>query len=176
MDVRSTRRKECARARRRANRERKSRGNGGAAVTQALLESGTWLAPRPCMTGNQRRVLVVEDDDGARWALTELLRLEGFVVAEARHGLEAVTVADTFDPDVIVSDVDMPEMGGVALGRWVQQSQAAPALVLMSARPPPCPEVGAFVSKPILLETLLGAIEAALASAARPKGSNGSTH
>jgi CheY-like chemotaxis protein len=64
--------------------------------------------------------MVVEDEDATREAMTELLGHEGFVVAAARDGLEALDLlAGNFAPDVIVLDWRMPRMGGLAFLRAI---------------------------------------------------------
>ena len=60
----------------------------------------------------QRRILVVEDNDELRATMSDLLRWQGYVVNEAAHGAEALSVAVAARPDLIVTDLDMPVMDG----------------------------------------------------------------
>ncbi|MBA3658899.1 MAG: response regulator [Gemmatimonadales bacterium] len=59
-------------------------------------------------------VLVVEDEDGVREVVRAVLIEHGYTVLEARHGRDALLVADQFDATIhlLVTDVVMPEMGG----------------------------------------------------------------
>jgi len=57
-------------------------------------------------------ILVVEDNDILREGLQILLETEGFQVMSASHGLEAVQQMETNSPDLILSDISMPEMDG----------------------------------------------------------------
>ena len=69
-------------------------------------------------------VLIVDDDPSIRTTVSMLLRMEGFDVrlaADGRAGLEAALAAP---PDVIVSDLSMPQMGGLELLRAVGQDAA----------------------------------------------------
>jgi CheY-like chemotaxis protein len=60
-----------------------------------------------------KNVLVVDDDDGVRESVAELLELEGFGVHTARNGREALDfLRSTPTPDLIVLDLMMPVMGG----------------------------------------------------------------
>jgi CheY-like chemotaxis protein len=114
------------------------------------------------------RVLIVEDDTGARWALAELLRSEGFVVTEAVDGVEALELLGDAAPDVIVSDVELPRLGGMELYERVQRLPDGPPMLLMGARCPPS-YPGTFIGKPIVFETFVDALESTLAGrGARP--------
>src|SRR5687767_11546587 len=63
----------------------------------------------------RRRVMVVEDDEGIREALCDLLDTEGFAVTAAVHGADALSKlrdATLSRPDVILLDLMMPVMDG----------------------------------------------------------------
>ena len=70
------------------------------------------------------RVLLVEDDDDGRAVLALILDLAGAQVAAARSVREAVDVLGTMRPDVIVSDIGLPDEDGVALIRHVRAREA----------------------------------------------------
>lgn len=59
-----------------------------------------------------KRVLVAEDNDDARVALAETLRMEGYEVFEARDGHEALEILQHIDPCAVVLDLVMPGMTG----------------------------------------------------------------
>lgn len=61
------------------------------------------------------RILVTDDNSEYRQNIIELLQFEGFDVVEATNGKEAVEKALTLHPDVILCDVDMPNMDGFAV-------------------------------------------------------------
>ena len=60
-----------------------------------------------------QRILIADDEPDIRLVLRTRLELEGFAVLEARDGAEAVRMAQSETPDLIVLDVMMPEMDGV---------------------------------------------------------------
>ena len=62
-----------------------------------------------------RRVLVVDDSLSMRRTLTQLVEDAGFSVRSARDGLEAVALVDAFHPDVVLTDLEMPNMNGLEL-------------------------------------------------------------
>src|SRR5690606_27172315 len=62
-----------------------------------------------------RRVLVVDDEENLRLVLRTLLRRHGYEVETAKNGEEALALVDGFGPDVVLTDVRMPKMGGLDL-------------------------------------------------------------
>ena len=81
------------------------------------------------------RVVLIEDDDDGRMMLTILLELAGAKVAAAGSVHEALALLDTIRPDVIVSDVGMPDEDGFALirrvrAREVEGGGSVPAIAL----------------------------------------------
>jgi DNA-binding NtrC family response regulator len=58
------------------------------------------------------RILVIEDDDGIRDNLRELLEMENYTVQEAADGEEGVRLALTTPPDLVICDIMMPELDG----------------------------------------------------------------
>ena len=67
------------------------------------------------------RILVVDDDAGARAVLTAFLAQEGHRVETAGNGLEALEVLTGRSYDVILSDLRMPGMGGDELYRRIER-------------------------------------------------------
>jgi putative two-component system response regulator len=69
---------------------------------------------------NQETLLIVEDNPTLREGLQEMLSLEGFTVITAANGREALEKTKTTTPDLILSDIAMPEMDGIAFFREVR--------------------------------------------------------
>jgi PAS domain S-box-containing protein len=72
-------------------------------------------------TADRGRVLIVDDDSRILDLLVELLELEGYEVASAGDGAEALDLTHSFVPDVVVSDVVMPVVGGLELCRRLKE-------------------------------------------------------
>ena len=70
----------------------------------------------------EHTVLVVDDEDAIRSGLAAALRRASFVVLEARNGVEALSVVESNDPDVVVLDIMMPEMDGREVCRRMRES------------------------------------------------------
>lgn len=76
-------------------------------------------------------VLVVDDDESIRVALERALGIEGFVVSSVPGGRDALEAVEHDPPDVIVLDVAMPDLDGVAVTRALRgQGLRLPILVL----------------------------------------------
>ncbi|MHC4078219.1 MAG: sigma-54-dependent transcriptional regulator, partial [Planctomycetota bacterium] len=58
------------------------------------------------------KILIVDDEYDMRWVLRGLFQDAGFDVADAEDGRQALKLLDTFQPDVILTDVSMPNMDG----------------------------------------------------------------
>ena len=84
------------------------------------------------------KVLIVDDELPARRRLQELLadlssRVGLDVVAEAANGREALTLAASHQPDVVLLDIRMPEIEGVEVARHLQKLPHPPAIVFTTA-------------------------------------------
>src|ERR1700738_4471983 len=80
-----------------------------------------------------RRVLVVDDEENIRLVLRTLLRKHGYDVEVADRGESALALVDTFGPDVILTDVRMPKMGGLDLLATLKAKQYPATVIVMSA-------------------------------------------
>jgi CheY-like chemotaxis protein len=70
---------------------------------------------------NLRRILVVDDFPHSATTLAKLLRQDGYEVRTAVDGVEALKVAASFQPDVIVLDIAMPRLDGYEVARRIRQ-------------------------------------------------------
>jgi two-component system response regulator MprA len=80
------------------------------------------------------RVLVVDDDPPLRRMLSRTLVAEGFEVVVAGDGGAALAAAETFAPDVIVLDVAMPGVDGLALCRRLRARGLSTPILMLTAR------------------------------------------
>jgi CheY-like chemotaxis protein len=101
-------------------------GRHGPALMALMGEEG----PEPPLEAQEvglsgRRILVADDDPAVLWFFAGLLREEGATVAEASNGKQALEEARRFHPELIISDIVMPEMDGLGLCRALA---AEPAL------------------------------------------------
>jgi DNA-binding NtrC family response regulator len=80
------------------------------------------------------RVLVVEDDRTTRYGLTELVRSWGYLADGAADGEEALQKITTFRPAIIITDLVMPRMDGLALLRALRDQLSDLAIILLTAQ------------------------------------------
>ena len=79
------------------------------------------------------KVLVVEDDPNLREAIVDSLMLKGHQVQDACNGSEAVKIIAQSSLDIILSDINMPEMDGLELLAHVKKNQPWLPIILMTA-------------------------------------------
>ena len=77
-------------------------------------------------------MLVVEDEDAVRRMLARALREGGYEVVEAGDGAEALELAAARRFDAVVTDVDMPRLGGLDLAHRLGEERAAPPVLFVS--------------------------------------------
>ena len=75
------------------------------------------------MSNRRYKILIVEDDQNLRLTLTELLRMEGFSVVTARDGDVGYLQAMAHQPDLIITDLNMPILDGVELARLLRRQR-----------------------------------------------------
>jgi two-component system response regulator AtoC len=80
-----------------------------------------------------RRVLVVDDEENLRLVLRTYLKREGYEVEVASTGDEALALVERFGPDVILTDVRMPRMGGLDLLATLKAKGIDATVIVMSA-------------------------------------------
>ena len=124
---------------------------------------------------NQGRILVVDDDPQIVKLITDYLTAEGDTVDAALHGADALTAASEHRPDVVLLDVMMQGLNGVAVLDRLHAMEPAVRVVMMTAihdatLQQKTRSMGAFayVIKPFTLSQLLQAVVAALAGSNRP--------
>jgi DNA-binding NarL/FixJ family response regulator len=80
-------------------------------------------------------VLIVDDHPEFRRSARALLEDEGFIVAgEARDGQEAVSLATRLRPDIVLLDIQLPDVDGFEVAERLAASVAPPMVVFISSR------------------------------------------
>jgi len=111
-------------------------------------------------------VLVVDDEPAIRAVLTILLADEGYRVISAADGQEALDHLAHHRPDVIVSDIRMPRLHGLAMVERLRADGLATPVILVSSCSPHSNLPGVrFIAKPFDLDHITAAVAACLANA-----------
>ena len=125
------------------------------------------------MAQPETTVLVVEDEESFVDALVVGLKREGFLVKVARDGVEALTLFDAVQPDLVLLDVMLPKMSGIDVCREIRSRSRVP-IVMVTAKGSEIDtvvglEVGAddYVTKPYRLRELVARMRAVLRRAPR---------
>jgi two-component system OmpR family response regulator len=119
--------------------------------------------------GETERILVVDDEPNITDLVATALRYEGFDVAVAGNGLDAIREANAFRPDLIVLDVMLPDRSGFDLLARLRADRVRLPVVFLTARDSTEDKVKGltvggddYVTKPFSLEELVARVRAVL--------------
>ncbi len=113
------------------------------------------------MVKQAKRILVVDDEENARIALTKLLANEGFDVDCVANGFEALNYLRQQEVDLIITDINMPEMNGITFLKELNKSFPKSNVIMVTAYGGvesyiEAMNLGAFeyINKPVKIEEL----------------------
>lgn len=81
----------------------------------------------------KKRILVVDDEENARIGLSKLLEREGFEVESVSNGYEALNYLNQRQVNVIVTDINMPEMNGITFLKELNKNFPASNVIMITA-------------------------------------------
>jgi two-component system, OmpR family, response regulator len=115
------------------------------------------------------KILVVDDEPAIVDAVATALRYEGFDVAEAANGRDALSQTMDFDPDLIVLDWMLPDIDGIEVGRRLRERGFKTAILFLTAKGGVENKVEAlraggddYVTKPFSLAEIVARVQAIL--------------
>jgi two-component system, OmpR family, response regulator MprA len=127
------------------------------------------------------RILVVDDEPAVRDALERALKLEGYEVALAADGVQALQVLDEGPPDAVVLDLLMPRVDGIELCKRMRHNGDRTPVLMLTARDAVADRVSGldagaddYLVKPFALPELLARVRALLRRAKSEDGQNSS--
>ena len=114
-----------------------------------------------------KKILIVEDNELNMKLFADLLDAHGYETRETREGLKAISLAKTFQPDLILMDIQLPEVSGLEVTKWIKDEQGLADIPIVAVtafamkgdekriRDGGC---AAYISKPITVSTFLETI------------------
>ncbi len=126
-----------------------------------LVETTARASVRPAL--DPRRILIVDDDALVRSSLAAVLHCEGFEVFGAEDGKAAIVAAIDYQPDLVLLDLNMPNMDGWTAFTKLEGVRPLIPVIVLTARPNQYKHavklgVDAFMEKPLNFPVLLRAI------------------
>lgn len=124
-------------------------------------------APNRALSGElkipeMKRMLLVDDDPGVVWGVGRFLTRSGISVTTCGDGQEAIETLQSYDFDVVVTDIQMPRVNGMGLIGWVRQNRPNLLVVVITAYGSPSVRKAAlkkgavlYLEKPVDPELLL---------------------
>ena len=116
------------------------------------------------------KVLVVDDEKGIRFLLSEVLLHQGFEVSLARDGQESLEKLEKNQFDLVVTDISMPRLDGVSMLKSMRKTGREEKIIIMTGNPSDrrlrdegLPQVVTCLSKPFEMQTFLNVVTAATA-------------
>lgn len=127
---------------------------------RALLAQSKKGAPTP-----QRKILIVDDESSMRLLLRRTLELGFYTVYEAANGTSALRMIEQIDPDIILLDINLPDMNGISILQEIRKSDFTVGVLMVSAlnhrhaiELAQSEGADGFVGKPYLIKDILNAV------------------
>jgi len=120
------------------------------------------------MTSTPPRILIVDDDKSVLATVPKILKHYGYIVSEAKNGIEAIAQCEKHLPHLAILDISMPGINGIETARKIQENTATPFIFFSACDNKEtieeAVEHGAlgYLVKPINIEQMIPTIETAL--------------
>lgn len=114
-----------------------------------------------------KKILIVEDNELNMKLFSDLLDAHGYETKQTREGLKAISLAKSFKPDLILMDIQLPEVSGLEVTKWIKDDGALAEIPIIAVtafamkgdekriRDGGCE---AYISKPITISSFLSTI------------------
>ena len=114
-----------------------------------------------------KKILIVEDNELNMKLFSDLLGAHGYETRETREGLKAIAIARKYKPDLILMDIQLPEVSGLEVTKWIKNDKnladipiVAVTAFAMKGDEKRIKDGGcqAYISKPIAVSSFLATI------------------
>ncbi|MGE3316588.1 MAG: response regulator transcription factor [Planctomycetaceae bacterium] len=126
-----------------------------------------------------KKILLIEDDREIQSTISGVLEAAGYSVVVAPNGVEGRRIIETNKPDLVITDMMMPRMGGFPILEFLKTLENPPRVIMITAneggRHKAYAEmlgVDDYLRKPFAMDVLLEAIERILGGDDAAKGAN----
>jgi len=118
--------------------------------------------------GLNKKILIVEDNELNMMLFTELLEAHNYIILKTHDGMEALKIARDRKPDLILMDLQLPEVSGLEVVKWIKEddnSKSIPVIAMtafaMKGDEEKVREGGceAWIAKPISVSQFLNTIQ-----------------
>ncbi len=125
------------------------------------------MPPEP-MLARRKKILIVEDNELNMKLFNDLLDSQGYDVLQSREGLTALDLAREHMPDLILMDIQLPEVSGIEVTKWLKEDETlrhipviAVTAFAMKGDEEKIREGGceAYISKPIAVVSFLETVD-----------------
>lgn len=114
-----------------------------------------------------KKILIVEDNELNMKLFSDLLGAHGYETCQTREGLKAIEIAKSYEPDLILMDIQLPEVSGLEVTKWIKNDKKLKKIPVVAVtafamkgdekriRDGGCQ---AYISKPISVSSFLATI------------------
>jgi two-component system, cell cycle response regulator DivK len=121
-----------------------------------------------------KTILIVEDDALSMRLFRDVQRVHGYRVLQSSRGIEALRLARQHRPDIILMDIQLPDVSGLEVVRWIKEDERLSAIPIVAVTASAMKEdkarmlgggCDAYLAKPVPLRQLVATVERHLHSA-----------
>ncbi len=94
-----------------------------------MADSGNLATP---MNGSTKTVLVVEDNELNMKLFHDLLEAHGYNILQTKDGMEAMRLAREHHPDLILMDIQLPEVSGLEVTKWLKEDETLKSIPVVA--------------------------------------------
>ena len=141
-------------------------------VTDTATRLGQTMNSPAAVSGQTKTVLIVEDNELNMKLFHDLLEANGYRVLQTRDGLSALDLARHHMPDLIIMDIQLPEVSGIEVTKWLKEDDELKSIPVIAVtafamkgdeekiRDGGCE---AYIAKPISVASFMRTVERFLA-------------
>jgi two-component system cell cycle response regulator DivK len=96
---------------------------GSYAVRRELVQDGSAGVTNDSTNGSAKTVLVVEDNELNMKLFHDLLEAHGYNILQTKDGMDALRIAREHKPDLILMDIQLPEVSGLEVTKWIKEDE-----------------------------------------------------